>query len=104
MRHNKVLKQVGKWIGIYTSLECNKAIELGYKWNIIEGIKFNSKYIFKDYIENLYQIKNSNSEDSPIYLIITYLLNNLYSEFTINHNIFKHTIITKDKLDGFYFR
>jgi len=60
------------------SEEINNAIKYGYKFKIIRGYLFESANIFKEYIDVLYEIKQSKSKDDPMYLISKLLLNSLY--------------------------
>lgn len=94
---------LGKWHGIYTSTEIIRALELNYKIKIIDGVIFNTEYIFKDYVDELYKIKSSSKKDSAWYLISKLLLNSLYGRFAINPNLCQHKII-EDSLVIEYFK
>ena len=58
--NNKSIAPVGKWHGIYTSIEIQRAIKLGYKFKYIRCIYFKSEIIFKDYVDFYYNMKKNN--------------------------------------------
>ena len=43
--NNKTIAPVGKWRGVYTSIEIIRAIELGYKFKFIKCLYFKSEVI-----------------------------------------------------------
>jgi len=60
------------------SEEMYNAMTLGYKFKIIRGYLFDKANIFSEYIDVLYDIKQSHSKEDPMYLISKLLLNSLY--------------------------
>lgn len=52
--NNKIVAPIGKWRGIYTSIELQRAIKLGYKFKFFRCIYFESNIIFKDYVDFYY--------------------------------------------------
>ena len=73
----------------YCELDC---ISL---YQVLRGYLFEKGFIFKDYVEDLYQIKQSVSKDDPMYAISKLLLNSLYGRFGMDYNtlISKHAIV-----------
>ena len=54
----KLLFPVGNWVANITSIEYAKAIELGYKIDIIEGIFYTKKgKLFSNFVDKFYKIK-----------------------------------------------
>nr|YP_009493135.1 DNA-directed DNA polymerase [Ganoderma leucocontextum]AWJ63930.1 DNA-directed DNA polymerase [Ganoderma leucocontextum] len=91
----------GKWTGIYTKVEYRRALELGYKIKIIDGLMFNAKIIFREYVSALYDIKLNSEKGSPRYIIAKLLLNSLYGRFAIDPYLYKHKLISEDQLDEY---
>jgi hypothetical protein len=89
----KTVAPLGNWIGVYSSIEINRCKELGYKFNILSGIVFETENIFKEYVEYFFNLKTNSSKDSPHYIIAKLLLNTLYGRFGMNPELEKHVII-----------
>jgi hypothetical protein len=51
------------------SEEINNALKFGYSFKILRGYLFEKDFIFKDYINDLYEIKKAHHKDHPMYLI-----------------------------------
>jgi hypothetical protein len=76
----------------------DNALSLGYKIKIIKGYLFQKDIIFSEYIDTLYEIKQSKSKDDPMYLISKLLLNSLYGKFGMDYQFNEHLIISDNKL------
>src|SRR5882757_4256512 len=74
------------------------AMKFGYKFKIIRGYLFQKTNIFKEYIDNLYQIKQSHNKDEPMYLISKLLLNSLYGKFGMDYRFDEHSIINDTQI------
>ena len=74
----RTVSSLGTWKDMLFSPEIENAIKYGYKFKIINGYLFEKDTIFSDYIDVLYEIKQSKSKDDPMYLISKLLLNSLY--------------------------
>lgn len=90
----RTISPVGNWEGWYFSEEIVNAMKYGYKVDIIWGYLFDKEYIFKEYVEQLYKIKQESTKDNPMYVISKLLLNSLYGRFGMspykeNHKILK---------------
>lgn len=85
---------LGKWKDMVFSEEMNEYLKYGYTFKVLRGYLFEKGYIFKEYVEDLYQIKQSVSKDDPMYAISKLLLNSLYGRFGMNYNtlISKHVV------------
>jgi hypothetical protein len=53
----KTIYPKGKWIGTYFSEELKAVEDKGYTIKLIEGYEFSKTYLFKDYIDHFYSIK-----------------------------------------------
>jgi hypothetical protein len=81
------------------SEEMYNAMKYGYKFKILSGYTFYRANIFKEYIEDLYKIKESHSKDDPMYIIAKLLMNSLYGRFAMNNELALHTIINNNEID-----
>ena len=83
-RKNKLFFPLGFFSGWYTSPEIDKAISLGYEISIKFGFEwFDSDYIFRDYIDNYYKLKEDAElkNDKCLYAITKLFLNSLSGKF-----------------------
>lgn len=67
--------------------------------SIKKGYTFQSKNIFKDYITDLFKIKQSVSKDNPLYLISKILMNSLYGRFGLKQELTEHNFMTKSEIE-----
>lgn len=76
--------------------------KFGYKFTVVRGYLFEQDFIFKDYVNSLYEIKCTSNKDEPLYLISKLLLNSLYGKFGMHQDTFltQHAIVTEDELYG----
>ena len=58
-----------------------KAIDDGYKIEIIRGYKFKRAKIFEGYVDALYKLRQEYPSGSPMNLIAKLLMNSLYGKF-----------------------
>ncbi len=77
----RTIAPLGSWNDMIFSAEMDNAIKFGYKFNILWGYKFESKYIFKSYVETLYNLRLKFIKSNPLNLIAKLLLNSLYGRF-----------------------
>lgn len=52
-----------------------------HKFKPKRGFLFRQDYLFKDYVQNLYELRISSPKISPINIIAKLLLNSLYGRF-----------------------
>ena len=62
---------------VYTSMEINRAIDLGYKFKYYRCIYFNTETLFKEYVEHYYEMKQNSDKNSVGYMISKLMLNSL---------------------------
>lgn len=82
----------GKWIDVIFSEEMFKYIQYGYNFKVIRGYLFDRQNIFKDYINDLYKIKESLNKDEPMYLVSKLLMNSLYGRFGMSNEMSNNLI------------
>lgn len=63
------------------SEEMDNAVKLGYKFEILWGYTFKSKNIFKDFVENLYNLRLQYPKSNPLNYIAKIILNSVYGKF-----------------------
>ena len=104
----KTISPVGSWEGWYFSAELENAVNnYGYKVEIIKGYLFDKDYIFKDYVEALYKVKEDNSPgmvnaDPSKYTIAKFLLNMLYGRFGMSPDMSTNLILTHDEAEKYH--
>nr|YP_010170401.1 DNA polymerase type B [Phanerochaete carnosa]QRZ60383.1 DNA polymerase type B [Phanerochaete carnosa] len=77
----RTIAGLGEWEGWIFSGEMHNAIKYGYEFEIIRGYKFRSDYIFKEYVDKMYELRKTYKKDNPLNLIAKLLMNSLYGKF-----------------------
>jgi DNA polymerase elongation subunit (family B) len=77
-------------------------MKYGYKFKFYRGYQFEKKLIFKEFVDNLYEIKCNSEKDSPDYIIAKLLLNSLYGRFGMSPYKDKHVIISSKEGEKYY--
>jgi hypothetical protein len=78
---NKLMFVVGEFTGWWDNQLLRKAHELGYSVEPIKSYSFKTAFIFKDFVDNFYKIKQNSEKDTPMYLIAKLLMNSLYGKY-----------------------
>lgn len=96
----RTLAPLGKWTGVIFSEELDNAIWKEYDIKVLKGYTFDSDFIFKDFVNDLYEIKCNHPKDHPMYLISKLLLNSLYGRFGMHIDTFltKNAIVDNNEL------
>src|ERR1700712_4979997 len=68
-------------------------MDYGYTFKFIKGYTFDKANIFKEYVEELYELKVNSSKDDPMYLIAKLLMNSLYGRFGMADDSESHVIV-----------
>lgn len=99
----KTIFPTGKWTGTYFSEEIKAVISknLGYEFKLISGYEFTGKYIFKNYVKDLYKIKQFSR--GPERFIAKLLLNTLYGIFGRRQDATEVFVVDDKKEDLFEF-
>jgi len=80
----RTISPTGSWEGMYFSEELYNAKLFGYKFDILRGYSFEKGDIFKDYIDNLYNLRLQYDKSNPLNFTAKILLNSLYGRFGMN--------------------
>lgn len=68
----RTISPLGTWTSMIFSEEMFNAMKYGYSFEILRGYTFERGNIFKNYVTDLYKIKESHNKDDPMYLIVNY--------------------------------
>jgi len=82
----RTIAPLGEWEGMYFSEELYNAENFGYKFEVLWGYLFDKDYIFKEYINDLYNIRLNYPKNDPMNLTAKLLLNSLYGRFGMHDN------------------
>lgn len=81
-RDGKLIFPVGKFSGVFSSIELEASQRSGASFKVKKGVIFHvSKNIFKKYVSDLYHLKENSHSDSAMYLMTKLYLNGLYGKF-----------------------
>jgi hypothetical protein len=72
---------LGSWEGWIFSGEMDNAVKYGYTFEILKGYQFQKGYIFKEYINKMYNLRMEYPKGHPLNLIAKLLMNSLYGKF-----------------------
>jgi hypothetical protein len=92
----RTISPLGKFSGWFFSEELYNAQNFGYKFTILKGYLFKSDYIFKDYVEDLYNLRLQYDKSNPMNYTAKLLLNSLYGRFGMD-DIFNRLAIVHQK-------
>ena len=92
----RTIAPIGQWSDMLFSMEMDNAMKYGYKFNILWGYTFEKGYIFKNYVDFLYNLRLNYSKSDPLNYIAKILLNSLYGRFGMDDNFTNINIIHKD--------
>ena len=92
----KTISPVGSWSMWIFSEEMYNAQNYGYTFEILEGYKFERGLTFKNYVDNLYNMRLNYPKSNPLNLIAKILLNSLYGRFGMHEITLKYEIILKE--------
>jgi len=85
----------GNWEGMYFSEELKNAQKYGYEFEILWGYTFQRGFVFKDYVNDLYNLRLQYPKSDPMNLICKLLLNSLYGRFGMDGSFINTKIIAK---------
>lgn len=77
----RTIAGLGEWDGWISSMEMTNAIKYGYTFQVIRGYTFNKGYLFKEYVDKMYELRSTYAKDNPLNLIAKLLMNSLYGKF-----------------------
>jgi len=94
----RTISPLGSWEGMYFSEELYNAEKFGYKFKILRGYTFDRGNIFKDYIDNLYNLRLNYTKSDPLNFTAKILLNSLYGRFGMNDDFNILEIVDQEEL------
>lgn len=92
----RTVSPLGKWTDVYFSEEIYNAQKYGYRFKIIRGYLFEKGDIFKDYVGQLYSLKQKSTKDSPDYAISKLILNSISGKFGMSPEDINHIILSNN--------
>nr|YP_009693752.1 hypothetical protein [Inonotus obliquus]BBN21278.1 hypothetical protein [Inonotus obliquus] len=100
--HNegKSIYPTGNWIGWYTSIEIENALQLGYKFEILDGFIFDTDDLFSKFVTDLYNLRLQYPKNHPMNYILKILMNSLYGRFGIDPNLISYKFIHKNEFNS----
>jgi hypothetical protein len=96
----RTVAPLGTWTDWIFSEEMKAYESYGYEFKILRGYFFEKCLIFKHYIDDLYQIKQSYSNKDPMYLIAKLLMNSLYGRFGMAQELPEHIILSNQDIEN----
>jgi len=91
----RTIAPLGEWEGMYFSEELYNAENFGYKFEVLWGYLFDKDYIFKEYINDLYNIRLNYPKNDPMNLTAKLLMNAAYGRFGMDDNFTNTNILDK---------
>ena len=88
---------LGTWTDWYFTEELRDAEKYGYKIKLIQGYNFQRKNLFKNFVEDLYLIKEETPKINPRYTIIKFILNMTYGRFGMRPDKEETVLVSKEK-------
>jgi hypothetical protein len=99
-KYDKItLAPLGSWSGWYFSEELKNAVKYGYKVTPHKGYLYESDYIFKHYVEQLFNTRSTYPKTDSKNLILKLLLNSLYGRLGLVLDMMSHSISSVDSID-----
>jgi len=98
----KTISPLGKWTSWYFSKELENLKKFGYSYQIKRGYIFEPKYIFRGFVDFLYDLKVKSARKSANYTISKMLLNSLYGRLGMNPKIENHIILPSEQAKKYY--
>jgi hypothetical protein len=95
----RTIYPTGTWSGLYFSEEILNAMKNGYEFEFSDGFIFKKSYIFTEYINVLYKIKQNSEKNSTWYFISKLLMNSLYGRFGLSPNVEEVVLVTAEEAD-----
>jgi hypothetical protein len=90
---------------MYFSEELYNAKKYGYEFEILRGYTFDKAIVFKEYVDNLYNLRLQFPKSDPMNYISKLLLNSLYGRFGMDDSFITTKILPKKeylKLEELY--
>ena len=82
----RTVSPLGTWEGMFFSEELKNSLKYGYKFEVLRGYTFKKAFVFKDFIDDLYQLRLTYPKSDPMNYVAKILMNSLYGRFGMNDN------------------
>lgn len=104
IKHEKnTVSPTGKFPFLLYSKEIENARSLGYEIQVEGGYNFSdSQFLFKNYVDAIYKLRQSYSKENPMNLVAKLLLNSLYGRFGLDTNFSTRELMTSEEYDKFF--
>jgi len=95
----RTIAGLGSWEGWIYSMEMDNAMKFGYTFEILQGYQFKKGFIFKEYVNKMYELRLEYAKSHPMNLIAKLLMNSLYGKFAMKKDstIIEIFDLSKDK-------
>jgi len=97
----RTVAPLGTWTDMVFSEEMYNAMKFGYKFEVLWGYTFDYDYVFKNFIDELYEIRLKYPKTDPMNYIAKILMNSLYGRFGMVDNFVRSQIMNKEDYDKF---
>ena len=97
----RTLAPLGKFEYMIFSEEMDNAIKYGYKFEILWGYTFTKGYPFKEFINNLYELRLKYPKNHPMNFISKLLMNSLYGRYGMDYNFKNIEILPNNSADKY---
>nr|YP_009710628.1 DNA polymerase type B [Amanita brunnescens]QFZ98577.1 DNA polymerase type B [Amanita brunnescens] len=97
----RTISPLGNFEYMLFSEEMDNAIKYGYKFEILWGYTFTKGYPFKEFINNLYELRLKYPKTDPMNYISKLLMNSLYGRYGMDYNFNNISIQSKNKADKY---
>jgi hypothetical protein len=102
----RTIAGIGSWTGwVYSEEMYNAQNNHNYQFNILMGYEFDKGYIFKDYIDTLYELRMQYEKDDPMNYVAKLLMNSLYGKFGMKPQSTKvdiYNLASDSELNSFF--
>lgn len=92
----RTVAPLGSWSDMIFSEEMYSAKKIGYKFEVLWGYTFESDFIFKNFVNDLYKIRLEYPKSDPMNYIAKILMNSLYGRFGMDDNFVQSSIMNKE--------
>ena len=83
----RTISPIGTWTDIIFSEELKNALKYGYKFEVLWGYTFDSDFLFEEYVNYLFALRQQYPKSDPLNFIAKILLNSLYGRFGMRDDL-----------------
>jgi len=97
----RTVSALGTFYDVIFSFEMDNAVKLGYQFEILWGYSFDKDNIFKDFVNDLYNLRLEYPKSHPMNFIAKIIMNSLYGRFGMRDDFDQIKIVDQIELDVF---